>query len=211
MRNWFALAEDVMSCSIGSLALPLAVILTAGVACQAGTGGDNAAAPTAGRTAPVLDQTVTSLAGDAVDLGDYRGKVLLVVNTASKCGYTPQYAGLEELYQRFKDRGLVVIGFPSNDFGHQEPGTAEDIRTFCSRNYGVTFPMMAKVHTKGPEQSPVYAMLTAASPPDLRGEIKWNFTKFLVDRDGHPIARFESAVEPLSPEVVAAVEKALGG
>ncbi len=159
---------------------------------------------------PVLDQKVTSLAGEAVDLGEYRGNVLLVVNTASKCGFTPQYAGLEELYQRYKDRGLVVIGFPSNDFGRQEPGTAEEIQTFCSRNYGVTFPMMAKVRTKGPDQSPVYALLTTETPEGIRGEIRWNFTKFLIDRDGHPVARFDSAVEPLSPEVIVAVERALG-
>lgn len=159
---------------------------------------------------PVLDQQVMSLAGEPVNLGDYRGKVLLVVNTASKCGFTRQYAGLEELYQRFRDRGLVVIGFPSNDFGNQEPGTAEEIQTFCSRNFGVSFPMMAKVHTKGPEQSPVYALLIGATPEGICGEIRWNFTKFLVDRDGHPVARFDSAVEPLSPEIVAAVEKTLG-
>lgn len=157
----------------------------------------------------VLDQQVTSLDGEPVDLGDYRGSVLLVVNTASKCGYTPQYAGLEELYQRYRNRGLMVIGFPSNDFANQEPGTAEEIATFCRLNYGVSFPMMAKVATKGPDRSPVYAALTEGTPEGIRGEIRWNFTKFLVDRDGRVVARFEPKVEPLSDELVSAVERLL--
>ena len=124
------------------------------------------------------------------------------LNTASKCGYTPQYAGLQELYERYGEGDLVVIGFPSNDFGNQEPGTAEEIGNFCRLNYGVTFPMMAKVHTKGPNQAPVYRTLTTESEEDFRGEIRWNFTKFLVDQEGRVVARFESAVEPLESEYV---------
>ncbi len=157
----------------------------------------------------VLDQEVTSLEGEPVDLADFRGSVMLVVNTASKCGYTPQYAGLEELYQRYRDRGLVVIGFPSNDFANQEPGTAEEIASFCRLNYGVSFPMMAKVATTGPDRSPVYATLTERTPEGIRGEIRWNFTKFLVDREGRVVARFEPKVEPLSDELVSAVERLL--
>jgi glutathione peroxidase len=169
------------------------------------------APPEAGRPAAgaALDHQVQTIEGETVSLASYRGKALLVVNTASECGYTPQYAGLEQLYGRYKDRGLVVLGFPSNDFGGQEPGSHQEIRAFCQKNYGVTFPLFAKVHAKGPEQAPVFATLTGATPPGIAGEIKWNFTKFLVDPAGRPVARFESAVEPLSPEVVAAVERVL--
>jgi glutathione peroxidase len=157
----------------------------------------------------LLDLRVESLEGEPVSLSSYRGKALLVVNTASECGYTPQYAGLEALYERYRDRGLVVLGFPSNDFGGQEPGSHEQIRAFCQKNYGVTFPLFAKVHAKGPEKAPVFAALTESTAPGIAGEIKWNFTKFLVDPAGKPVARFESKTEPLSPELTAAVEKVL--
>ena len=130
---------------------------------------------------------------------------MLIVNTASKCGYTPQYASLQKLYERYGERGLVIIGFPSNDF-NQEPGTAEEIGNFCRLNYGVTFPMMEKVRTKGPEQAPIYRTLTAESPEGMRGEIAWNFTKFLVNGDGEVVARFEPAVDPMDETVVSAVE-----
>jgi glutathione peroxidase len=157
----------------------------------------------------VVNQTVTSLNGKTVNLADYRGKTLLIVNTASECGYTPQYAGLQSLYDKYKDRGLVIVGFPSNDFGGQEPGGAEEIATFCKKNYGVTFPMMSKVHAKGPEISPVYKTLTQDTPDGIRGEVKWNFTKFLIDPQGKVVARFEPKIEPQSPEVTEAVEKNL--
>jgi len=157
----------------------------------------------------VIDHKLQSLEGEPVDLASFRGKALLIVNVASECGYTPQYAELEQLYQRYKDRGLVVLGIPSNDFGGQEPGTAEEIRKFCDLRYKVTFPMMAKVHAKGPEIAPLYDTLTTATSPELRGEIEWNFTKFVVDADGVPTARFASKVKPLSQELVAAVEAAL--
>lgn len=159
--------------------------------------------------AAAIDQTVTTLGGEELDLSTYRGRPMLIVNTASKCGYTPQYAGLQRLHERFKDRGLVVIGFPSNDYGGQEPGTNAQIGEFCRVNYGVTFPMMAKVHTKGPDQAPIYRTLTEQTPEGIRGEIRWNFTKFLVDRDGQVVARFESAVEPEDPQVITAIEKLL--
>ena len=159
----------------------------------------------------VIEHTVESLAGDPVDLSSFRGRPLLIVNTASKCGYTPQYEGLQKLYERYGDQGLVVIGFPSNDFGNQEPGSAGEIATFCTRNYGVSFPMMAKVQTKGEGQAPIYATLTEDTPDGIRGEVRWNFTKFLVDPDGHVVARFEPAVEPLGDEITSAIEALLDG
>lgn len=157
----------------------------------------------------IIDHTVESLAGETIDLASFRGRPMLIVNTASKCGYTPQYAGLQELYERYGEGGLVVIGFPSNDFGNQEPGTAEEIGNFCRLNYGVTFPMMAKVHTKGPDQAPVYRFLTTESGDDFEGEIRWNFTKFLVDQEGRVVARFESGVEPLDDKVTSAIDALL--
>ena len=134
---------------------------------------------------------------------------MLIVNTASKCGYTKQYETLQKLYERFKDRGFVIVGFPSNDFGNQEPGSHEEIANFCRLNYGVNFPMMEKVHTKGPDQAPIYRTLTTESPAGMRGEIGWNFTKFLVDGDGRVVARFEPGVDPMSDEITEAVEALL--
>jgi glutathione peroxidase len=157
----------------------------------------------------IVDHTVTSLEGDTVNLADYRGKALLIVNTASKCGYTPQYAGLQELWETYRDRGLVVIAFPANDFGNQEPGSAKEIRNFCSTRFKVDFPMMAKVATKGDEQASIYATLTKETKPEIQGEIRWNFTKFLVDTDGRVVARFEPSVEPMSDELTTAVEQVL--
>ena len=150
-----------------------------------------------------------SIEGDTVDLRGYRGRPMLIVNTASKCGYTKQYDTLQKLYEKFGDRGFVIIGFPSNDFGNQEPGTEEEIANFCRLNFGVTFPMMEKVHTKGPGQAPIYRTLTAESPEGMRGEIKWNFTKFLVNGDGEVVARFESSVDPMDETIVSAVEELL--
>ena len=157
----------------------------------------------------VIDQTVQSLTGEKVELASYRGKPMLIVNTASKCGYTPQYEGLQKLYEKYGEGDLVVIGFPSNDFANQEPGTAEEIAKFCRLNYGVTFPMMAKVHTKGPDQAPVYRALTSDSGAEFQGEVKWNFTKFLVDPDGRVVARFESSVKPLDESITSAVDRLL--
>lgn len=149
-----------------------------------------------------------TIEGKEASLKDYKGKVVLVVNTASKCGLTPQYEKLESLYGKYKDKGLVVIGFPCNDFNSQEPGTIEEIQTFCKTKYSVSFPLMDKVHVKGAEQHPLYAALTGPQGA-FPGEVKWNFGKFLIGKDGKPLARFEPKTTPDSPEVVAAVEKAL--
>jgi glutathione peroxidase len=156
--------------------------------------------------AGIYDFTMNSIDGKPAALADYKGKVVLIVNVASKCGYTPQYAGLESLYRKYKDRGLVLVGVPANNFGGQEPGTNDEIKTFCKTKYDVSFPMMAKVSVKGDDKTPLYQYLTSAQG----GEIKWNFTKFLIGKDGKIVARFEPAVTPESPELTAAVEKALG-
>jgi glutathione peroxidase len=158
----------------------------------------------------VYDFTLNSIDGQSAPLAAYKGKVLLLVNVASKCGFTPQYKALEALYEKYKDQGLVVIGFPANNFMAQEPGTNEEIKTFCTRTYNVTFPMYTKISVKGEDEAPLYQFLTdKGANPNTGGEIKWNFTKFLVGRDGTIISRFEPAVKPDSPQVVAAIEKAL--
>lgn len=151
--------------------------------------------------------TFETIQGGTSRLADFRGHVLLIVNVASECGYTPQYAGLEALFRRFSDSGLVVIGFPANNFGGQEPGTNEQILTFCRSEYDVTFPMMAKVSVKDPDKHPLFVSLTEHS--SIPGEIAWNFSKFLLDRDGNLVARFPSKVEPLSDELLAKVEELL--
>lgn len=153
--------------------------------------------------------TLNSIDGKPAPLADYKGKVVLLVNVASRCGFTPQYSALEATYEKYKDQGFVILGFPANNFGAQEPGTNEEIKTFCSRKYSVSFPMYAKISVKGGDQSPLYAYLTKETGPGIAGDIKWNFTKFLVDRNGNVVQRFESAVTPDSPEVVAAIEKQL--
>ena len=157
----------------------------------------------------IYDFTLPSIDGKPMPLTEFKGKVVLMVNVASQCGYTPQYKGLEALYEKYKDKGFVILGFPANNFGAQEPGTNEEIKTFCSRKYNVTFPMYAKVSVKGDDQTPLYKYLTSEADPTHTGDIRWNFTKFLVDRDGKVVQRFESAVTPESPEVVGAVEKLL--
>ena len=153
--------------------------------------------------------TLNSIDGKPAPLADYRGKVILVVNVASQCGYTPQYSALESIYEKYKDRGFVILGFPANNFGGQEPGTNEEIKTFCSRKYSVTFPIYSKISVKGSDQAPLYTYLTKETPAGISGDIKWNFTKFLVDREGNVVQRFEPAVTPDSKEVIAAIEKRL--
>jgi glutathione peroxidase len=158
----------------------------------------------------IYDFTMKSIDGQPVKLKSYRGKVVLLVNVASKCGFTPQYAGLEAVYEKYKDQGLVIVGVPANNFMQQEPGTNEEIKKFCSNKYNVTFPMMAKVSVLGDDETPLYKFLTDKSAnPTIAGDIKWNFTKFLFDRNGHPVARFEPPVKPDSPEVTAAIESTL--
>jgi glutathione peroxidase len=150
------------------------------------------------------------LDGKPARLSDYAGKVVLAVNVASKCGFTPQYAGLQALNDRYADRGFVVLGFPSNQFFNQEPGSAEQIQEFCSINYGVTFPLFAKLDVKGAGQHPLYAILTEASDDAGKaGNVKWNFEKFLVGRDGHVVRRFRSKVVPEDPTLIEAIESLL--
>lgn len=158
-----------------------------------------------------LDFKVKTIEGKTVPLSRYKGKVTLFVNTASKCGYTPQYAGLETLYGRYKSKGLRVLGFPANDFGGQEPGTDAEIKEFCGQQYKTTFDMFSKISVApGSQQAPLYAFLTGTDTnPKFAGPVKWNFTKFLVDDKGQVVARFDSSKDPLSPEVVSAVEAAL--
>jgi glutathione peroxidase len=157
----------------------------------------------------VYSFTLNSIDGKPAPLADYKGKVVLLVNVASQCGFTPQYSALEAIYEKYKDQGFVILGFPANNFGAQEPGTNEEIKTFCTRKYSVTFPMYSKISVKGDDQAPLYAYLTKETGAGIAGEIKWNFTKFLVDRDGKVIQRFEPAVTPDSKEVTGAIEKQL--
>ena len=158
----------------------------------------------------IFDIPVKTLAGQDSSLGSQAGKALLVVNVASQCGLTPQYTGLEKLHEQFATRGFAVVGFPCNQFGGQEPGTAEEIAEFCSTSYGVTFPMFEKIEVNGPGQHPIYAELTAA--PDANGEagdVQWNFEKFLVRPDGTVAARFRPRTTPDSREVLVAIEASL--
>lgn len=145
---------------------------------------------------PFYSFTAERLNGQPQNLSDYAGKLVLVVNTASKCGFTPQYAGLETLYQQFNDQGLVILGFPCNQFGNQEPGSAEQIAQTCAINYGVTFPVFAKVDVNGPAAHPLFQWLTGELPGWLGKSIKWNFTKFLIGRDGKPVKRFATITKP---------------
>ena len=158
----------------------------------------------------IYDFTIKSIDGQPVSLKNYSGKVVMLVNVASKCGFTPQYSSLESLYEKYKDRGFVIVGVPANNFMQQEPGTNEEIKAFCTRKYNVTFPMMSKVSVLGEDETPLYRFLTDKSTnPQYSGDIKWNFTKFLFDRNGNPVARFEPPVKPDSPEVQSAIESAL--
>lgn len=157
-----------------------------------------------------LDFTVKNIDGQDVSLSKYKGSVVIIVNTASKCGYTPQYASLEGLYQKYKDKGLKILAFPSNDFGKQEPGTEKEIKEFCSTKYKTTFDLFSKVITQGQGQAPLYTYLTSKeTDPKYAGAIEWNFTKFLVGKNGQLIGRYKSNVDPLSPEFIAVVEAAL--
>src|SRR5277367_5601815 len=169
-----------------------------------------AAATTLAADKSIYSFTLNTIDNQPAPLSTYKGKVVLLVNVASRCGFTPQYTALESIYEKYKDRGFVILGIPANNFGSQEPGTNQEIKTFCSSKYNVTFPMMSKVSVKGDDKTPLYQFLTdKATHPDTGGEIKWNFTKFLIGPDGRVIARFEPAVTPDSPEVTGAIEKAL--
>lgn len=159
---------------------------------------------------PLYTFGLEDIDGRAATLGDFQGKVLLLVNVASKCGYTKQYAGLQALHEKYSDQGFAVLAFPANNFGAQEPGTNEQIKQFCSATYGVTFPVFAKSSVKGDDIHPLYRFLTSpASNPRFAGDITWNFNKFLVSRDGDVIGRYDSAVEPFDSGLIADIESAL--
>jgi glutathione peroxidase len=154
----------------------------------------------------VAEISVKTISGNPKSLSDYQGKVLLIVNVASYCGYTPQYKGLEALYQTYRDRGLEILAFPCNDFGMQEPDSNDKIQQFCETRYGVSFPLFDKVHAKGAEQHPLYAQLTQTDP---KGDVAWNFEKFLVNKQGEVVGRYQSAVAPDSSELTSAIEREL--
>ncbi|WP_269525270.1 glutathione peroxidase [Coraliomargarita parva] len=156
----------------------------------------------------IYEVTLKDMNDQDTSLAAYKGKAVLVVNVASKCGYTKQYAGLEALYRKYREQGLVVLGFPCNQFGGQEPGTNEEIQAFCSTTFNVTFPLFDKIDVNGADRAPLYDLLAGDGSP-FPGDIKWNFTKFLVGKDGTILHRFESKVAPESPEMVAAIESAL--
>jgi glutathione peroxidase len=160
------------------------------------------------QTKSLYDIPLKDIDGKDTSLKAYQGKVLLIVNVASKCGFTPQYKGLEAIQKKFQAQGFTVLGFPCNDFGSQEPGTPEEIKQFCSSTYDVTFPLFEKLHVKGTEQHPLYAALTGKESP-FPGDIKWNFGKFVIGRDGKILKRFDSQAKPESPQVTEAIESAL--
>ena len=157
-------------------------------------------------TINIINEKVRNIDGQEVSLSDYKGKVLMIVNVASFCGYTPQYEGLENIYKKYKDMGLEILAFPCNDFGAQEPGSNEEIKTFCTTRYSVTFPLFDKIKVLGNEKSPLYAKLINFPPA---GDISWNFEKFLIDKNGNVVARFKSKVTPESEEITSAIEKEL--
>ena len=157
-------------------------------------------------TINIINEKVRNIDGQEVSLSDYKGKVLMIVNVASFCGYTPQYEGLENIYKKYKDMGFEILAFPCNDFGAQEPGSNEEIKTFCTTRYSVTFPLFDKIKVLGNEKSPLYAKLINFPPA---GDISWNFEKFLIDKNGNVVARFKSKVTPESEEITSAIEKEL--
>ncbi len=193
----------------------IAIILIATVAVIAGGAYKLGFIMNASPTEPVAEKSVyefkmRDIDGKDVRLDAYKGKVVMIVNTASKCGYTPQYEGLQAIYDKNKDKGFVILGFPANNFMGQEPGTEEEIKEFCTLKYKVTFPMFAKISVKGEDQHPLYNYLTnKATNPEFAGEISWNFNKFLLDRNGKVVARYGSKEKPDGPEVTTAIEKYL--
>jgi glutathione peroxidase len=172
---------------------------------------DTAAPPPATQPVGPLDFTMKDIDGHDVNLAQYRGKVVMIVNVASKCGNTPQYDALEKMYEANKDKGFVILGFPANDFHSQEPGTDAEIKTFCTLKYNVSFPMFSKISVKGDDMAPLYQFLTSKDKDgEFGGPIDWNFAKFLVDRNGQVVARFKAKTKPTDPTVVAAVDAAIG-
>ncbi len=200
-----------------ALALVVATGLLVWSACSAEAGGGRKPMTTesnpetaSGACPAALNFTEKTIDGKDVSLCEYKGDVVLIVNVASKCGYTPQYKGLEELNKAYRDKGLRILGFPANDFGSQEPGSDSEIKQFCSLNYGVTFDMFSKITVKGDGMNPLYKYLTAGGGNEaLAGDVKWNFQKYLIDRNGNLVAVFPSKVEPMSSELTSAIEKLL--
>jgi glutathione peroxidase len=187
---------------VGSLLVAALIVVS--------TGGIAQAATAAAQEKTVLDLKMKSLDGKNVDLADYKGKVVLIVNVASKCGLTPQYEQLEAIYKKYSEEGLAILGFPCNQFGGQEPGTAEEIQEFCKANYGVTFDLFEKIDVNGDVAAELYKTLTALeTKPTGPGKISWNFEKFLVDRNGVVVARFSPKTKPDDPEVTKAIEAEL--
>ena len=181
----------------------VALTIIAG-ACKQGYSAETASAE---GTAPVYSFTLNDIDGSPLSLSTFQGKVLLLVNTASFCGNTPQYAGLQTLYERYRHQGLEILAFPANNFGQQEPGTDEDIKSFCYTKYALKFPLFSKISVQGKDMHALYRYLTTESP--FPGNIEWNFQKFLVDRHGQVIARYRPGLKPLSPQIVQDVERAL--
>jgi glutathione peroxidase len=198
--------------------IPILAAMTASPLAAIGQDAAPPAPPTRAEEAPVdtraddptdvLGFTMTDIGGEPRALEEHRGKVVLIVNVASECGLTPQYEDLQALYEKYKDQGLVVLGFPANDFRGQEPGTDTEILDFCTKNYHVTFPMFSKISVVGDTRHPLYAKLAAATA-DQGGEPTWNFTKYLVDRSGHVVKRVEPKTKPSDPEVIAEIERLL--
>lgn len=193
-----------------ALLMVLMTIFVTSISLAIASPADSVAKESAMAPASVLDFTVKNIDGQDVKLDTYKGKVILITNVASKCGYTPQYEGLQAIFAKYKDQGLVVLGFPANNFLGQEPGTNEEIKTFCKLKYNVSFPMFSKISVKGSDMHPLYQFLTSKETnPEFAGDITWNFNKFLVDRSGKVIARFETREKPESEKIVQAIEKAL--
>ena len=161
------------------------------------------------RTDNIYQYELNSIDGEKVSLEAFQGDVLLIVNTASECGYTRQYAGLQEIFDKYEEQGFKILGFPANNFGGQEPGSDEEIAVFCEVNFGVTFPLFSRISVKGEDQHPLFEMLTSVENPDFTGDIGWNFEKFLIDREGNLVRRFKSNVEPESEEMASAIESLL--
>jgi glutathione peroxidase len=198
-------------CAFGHIRQLLCILPVIALLAAAAGGGDKKESPKEEKQMKsVYDFKVADIDGNDVNLADYKGKVLLIVNVASKCGFTPQYKGLENIYRQYKDKGFEILAFPSNDFMGQEPGTNEQIKTFCQLNYQISFPLFSKISVKGENIHPLYKFLTEKSTdPKFAGGITWNFNKFLIDRKGNIINRFDSKTEPQNPEVIKAIEDAL--
>lgn len=203
----------LIGAALGIACATLALLLVKAVRANAGANAGSKASANGvekRKAKSMYDFTLKNSKGRDVKLEEFRGQVVMLVNVASKCGYTPQYEGLQKIYERYRAQGFTILAFPANNFGAQEPGTNEEIQEFCRINYGVTFPVFSKISVKGEDQHPLYKYLTGRDTnPDFAGDIKWNFGKFLVGRDGRVVARFDSADKPEDSKVTQAIEQAL--